>query len=224
MTDIDRGQTVPRLEPQQRRSREARARILAAAETLLREDGIDGFSMAAVGKVADMPVGNIYRRFEGKDDLLQALKDVVALRIREAVVKAVQGGDHCSLESYVTAFALAVGDVFSNDEALHRALFDPRVANRPMLETGQGVRQTIFGFFLGGLREHFPTMRDERLASAAKVAFSIITNAAIFKVRGSDPIMSGFSWAAVKSEYGMAAFAYLEKAVTDTPSYKMSPK
>lgn len=37
MTDIDRGLAAPRLEPQQRRSREARARILAATETLLRE-------------------------------------------------------------------------------------------------------------------------------------------------------------------------------------------
>lgn len=225
MTDIDPAQAAPKLEPQQRRSREARARILAAAETLLREDGIDGFSMVAVGKVAEMPVGNIYRRFEGRDDLLQALKDVVALRIREAVVTAVQGGNHCDLESYVTAFASAVGDVFSKDEELHKALFDPRVANRQMLETGQGVRATIFSFFLDGLRKHVPTMTDERLATAARVAFSIITNAAIFKVRGNDPIMTAFSWPEMKTEYGMAASAYVEKAVEHSrPDAERSPQ
>ena len=69
------------LRPQQERSRAALAKIVQAAEKILRKNGIDGFSMAAVAEAADLPVGNIYRRFKGKDELLQAIKhDVVANR------------------------------------------------------------------------------------------------------------------------------------------------
>ncbi|MGO7367607.1 TetR/AcrR family transcriptional regulator [Rhizobium ruizarguesonis] len=210
MTASEETTAPSRLAPQQKRSREARVRILEAAESLLRSEGLDGFSMAAVGKVAEMPVGNIYRRFEGRDDLLQALKDVVALRIREAVFRAVRDGHYSDLEAYVVAFSNAVGDVFSGDQELHRALFDPRVASRRMLETGQSVRSTIFGLFLAGLRPYLANLPEERLSSAARVAFSIITNAAILKVRGHDPIMNAFSWLEVKAEYGAAACAYLQ--------------
>ncbi len=73
------------LRPQQERSRAALAKIVQAAEKILRKDGIDGFSMAAVAEAADLPVGNIYRRFEGKDELLQAIKHDVTSRIEMAV-------------------------------------------------------------------------------------------------------------------------------------------
>jgi len=73
------------LRPQQERSRAALAKIVQAAEKILRKDGIDGFSMAAVAESADLPVGNIYRRFKGKDELLQAIKHDVTSRIEMAV-------------------------------------------------------------------------------------------------------------------------------------------
>lgn len=212
MTNIDDCQQGSRLVPQQRRSREARARILAAAEALLREEGLDGFSMAAVAKLAGMPVGNIYRRFEGKEDILQALKDIVAVRIGNAVTAAVQEAAHMPLAAYVDAFADAVVRVFSGDEDLHRALFDPRVASRRMLETGQTVRTRIYGLFLDGIRPRLAGVPETRLEAAVKVAFSIITNAALTKVRGQDPIMSGFGWEDVRTQYAAAAIAYLESA------------
>ena len=68
MTTIEASAHV--LKPQQRRSRAALARIVEAAEHLLRTNSIADFSMAAVAEAAGMPVGNIYRRFRGKDDLL----------------------------------------------------------------------------------------------------------------------------------------------------------
>ena len=75
------------LRPQQRRSRAALARIVRAAEQLLRTSGIDDFSMAAVAQAAGMPVGNIYRRFRGKDELIQAIKEDVIARIEDAVTQ-----------------------------------------------------------------------------------------------------------------------------------------
>ncbi|WP_420832181.1 helix-turn-helix domain-containing protein [Rhizobium cauense] len=51
---------------------------MAAAEIVLRDKGVDGFSMAAVATAANMPVGNIYRRFDGKELLTWVIgQDIV---------------------------------------------------------------------------------------------------------------------------------------------------
>jgi len=208
MTKLDQ-QPSSRLAPQQNRSRETRARIIAAADSLLREQGVDGFSIAGIASSTGIPIGNIYRRFEGKDDILQALKDAVASRIAVAVSSAVQTSSKHDLSSFVEAFADAIMGVFSSDEELHRALFDPRVASPKMLETGQNVRATIYSHFRTGLSSHIRELDSEVIETASKVAFSIITNAALTKVRGQDPVMRDFTWADIKREYSRAAVAYL---------------
>jgi hypothetical protein len=48
------------LRPQ--RSRVALAKIVQAAEEILRKNCIDVFSTAAIGEDADLPIGNTYRR------------------------------------------------------------------------------------------------------------------------------------------------------------------
>jgi hypothetical protein len=61
------------LRPRQQRSREALAKIVQAAEHILRTDGPDGFSIAAVARTSGLPTANIYRRFRFKEDILLAL-------------------------------------------------------------------------------------------------------------------------------------------------------
>lgn len=198
-----------KLAPQQKRSREARDRIMVAAEELLRREGVDGFSMAGVGEAAGLPVGNIYRRFEGRDDLLQAIKEVVAARIRDAVFASVHDGGHRDLAEFVKSFTLAIGDAFSRDEMLHRALFDPRVESSSMLVTGKFTKSTNFGLFLEGIRQYMPKLSEERLTAAAKVAFSIVVNAVLQKVRGVDVVLMDMEWDDLISEFGAAATSYL---------------
>lgn len=43
---------------------------LTAAAGMLREQGLAGPSMIAVSEAAGVPIGNIYRRFRGKEDIL----------------------------------------------------------------------------------------------------------------------------------------------------------
>jgi AcrR family transcriptional regulator len=216
MTKLD-PKPPSRLAPQQNRSRETRARILAAADTLLRAQGVDGFSIGGIASLAGIPIGNIYRRFEGKDDILQALKDAVANRIAAAVSSAVKTQSDRDLQSYVEGFADAVIGVFSSDEELHRALFDPRVASPKMLETGQNARSTIYSQFSSGLSTHLAGLEGEAAETAAKVVFSIITNAALTKVRGQDPIMRHFAWDEVRRQYSLAAIAYLRELQSARP-------
>ena len=53
--------------PQQARSRAALQRLLASAEYVLVNGGIDGFTIARVAEHAGVSVGGVYRRFEGKE-------------------------------------------------------------------------------------------------------------------------------------------------------------
>src|SRR5258708_37772993 len=75
------------LKPQQDRSRAALSRIVNASQQLLKTSGLDGFSMAAVAEAAGLPVGNIYRRFRGKDDLLQPIHEAAIARLEDAVAE-----------------------------------------------------------------------------------------------------------------------------------------
>jgi AcrR family transcriptional regulator len=59
--------------PQQARSRRTLERMLAAALDLLRSDGPDALTVAAITRGARTSVGSFYARFEGKDDLLRYL-------------------------------------------------------------------------------------------------------------------------------------------------------
>src|ERR1700684_2069614 len=103
------------LRPQQRRS-------LAARERLLRTSGIDDFSMAAVAQAASMPVGNIYRRFRSKDELIQAIKEDVIARIEDAVTQRLSQERFRDIPSLIDGFVGAVSEAFSSDESVHRFL------------------------------------------------------------------------------------------------------
>lgn len=205
----DASGTADRLAPQQKRSREAREKIIVAAEAVLRSAGVDGFSMAAVAAVAGMPIGNIYRRFEGKDDLLLAMKDIVSSRIRNGIAERLAVGKHDSLRGFFTAFAGAVEMAFARDEHLNRTLYDPRLVNPNLAKSGQIARTSIFELFDSGLGPYLGNLGEQTRPLVTKVAFSIIMNAAAFKVRDNDPISAGISWPELAGEFGDSAFWYV---------------
>jgi AcrR family transcriptional regulator len=83
------------LRPRQQRSREALAKIVQAAEHILRTDGPDGFSIAAVAHTSGLPIANIYRRFRFREDILLALKDDITARVDRAVMEKVRNHFTC---------------------------------------------------------------------------------------------------------------------------------
>ena len=114
------------LRPRQQRSREALAKIVQAAEHILRTEGPDGFSIAAVAHTSGLPIANIYRRFRFKEDILLALKDDITARVDRAVMKKV-GNHFARVEDFISDFVLAMVNAFAQDENIHRALLDSRV-------------------------------------------------------------------------------------------------
>src|ERR1700737_2844750 len=126
------------LRPQQERSRAALAKIVQAAEKILRKSGIDGFSMAAVAEAADLPIGNIYRRFKGKDELLQAIKHDVTSRIEMAVAARLSQQQFSDIPTLVRALVGAASKTFASDETLYRIVFDSPPQNPVLNQIGWG--------------------------------------------------------------------------------------
>ncbi|WP_203430668.1 TetR/AcrR family transcriptional regulator [Rhizobium sp. BG4] len=189
---------------------------MAAAEAVLRDGGADGFSMAAVSAAADMPIGNIYRRFESKDDLLQAIKDVVSGRITNGIAECLTASRHDTLQEFFTAFAGAVALIFARDEHLNRTLYDPRLANLNLARSGQAARSSIFEIFQSGLDGYLVGLDERAKTPVTRVSFSIVMNAAAFKVRDNDPISAGISWPELAAEFGGAAYSYVMSQLKPT--------
>jgi AcrR family transcriptional regulator len=132
------------LRPQQERSRAALAKIVQAAEKILRKKRHRRFSMAAIAEAADLPVGNTYRRSKGKDELLQKVKHDVTSRIKEAVAGRLSQQEFSDIPRLVRGFVEAASKTFADDETLYQIMFDSRTRNSALNQIGSSGRRRIF--------------------------------------------------------------------------------
>lgn len=98
------------------RSQAQRARILDAAEKCFTAEGIHAASMATVANTAEMSVGLIYRYFESKSDIVQALIEQEVEETRVAFKEI--GSSDDLLDDLLDAFepwrrASAKGDIIN---------------------------------------------------------------------------------------------------------------
>jgi AcrR family transcriptional regulator len=200
------------LRPQQRRSRAALAKIVEAAEQLLRTSSIDDFSMAAVAQAAGLPVGNIYRRFRGKDELIQAIKEDVIARIEDAVTERLSRARFRDIPSLIHGFVGAVSEVFSSDESVHRFL-SSRSGDPVLCQIGSSGRRRIFLYYRDALLPLLPHESAERAELLVRVSFHLLAAAMVGKACGDDQTLTDLSWNVLGAEISTAAIAYLQASV-----------
>jgi AcrR family transcriptional regulator len=202
------------LRPRQERSRAALAKIVQAAEKILRKDGIDGFSMAAVAEAADLPVGNIYRRFKGKDELLQAIKHDVTSRIEVAVAERLSKQEFSDIPSLVRAFVGAASKTFASDETLYRIVFESRTRNPVLNQIGLSGRRRVSAAYREALLPFLDSVPKARAELLVRVSFHLLASAIVGKARVDDGALTDLSWNVLGSEIGTAAIAYLETSIS----------
>lgn len=83
-----------------------RGRILDAAERMVRAEGFDAMSVAAIAREAGIGKGAVYREFTAKRDILDALLQRGTARMADAVAHA--AGPHPSLSVLYRATAAAL--------------------------------------------------------------------------------------------------------------------
>ena len=202
------------LRPQQGRSRAALAKIVQAAERILRKNGIDGFSMAAVAEAADLPIGNIYRRFKGKDDLLQAIKHDVTSRIEVAVAERLSKREFSDIPSLVRALVGAASKTFASDETLYQIVFNSRTRNPVLNQIGLSGRRRVFAAYREALLPFLGSVPKSRAELLVRVSFHLLAAAIVGKARVEDGALTDLSWNVLGSEIGTAAIAYLETSIS----------
>ncbi len=196
------------LRPQQGRSRAALARIVEAAEQLLRTNSIDDFSMAAVAQAAGMPVGNIYRRFRSKDELIQAIQEDVVARIEDAVTERLSREQFRDIPSLIHGFVGVVSEAFSSDESVHRFL-SSRSGDPVLCEIGSSGRRRIFLYYRDALLPLLPHESAERAELLVRVSFHLLAAAITGKACADDQTLTDLSWSVLGAEISTAAIAYL---------------
>lgn len=158
--------------PQQARSREALRKLLTAAEEVLAEVGYEECTMVAVAERAGVSVGSIYRRFEGRDQLLAVLKDRMANDLEARIVAAVDAAPK-NLDDVIRAYVHALAVAFSHDSAVLPDLFGRR-DRRNLSDRGQAALETAFDFFASATEPYWSTIERTDVSYAVRVAVETI--------------------------------------------------
>jgi AcrR family transcriptional regulator len=108
----------------QSRSRETRARILAAAESEFAKKGYDGARLADIAEEAGCSVGTVYFRFKDKSALFQAIAESFADDARESLKTVLQISAPLEASVLIRQFVAGTAQNFRRHKGLFRAIVE----------------------------------------------------------------------------------------------------
>lgn len=196
--------------PQQARSREALRKLMTAAEEVLADVGYEDFSMAAVAERARISVGSIYRRFEGREQLLAALKERVYTDLEARIVAAVDAAPK-SLDGITRAYVHAFAVAFSNESAVLPDLFGRR-DRRDLSDRGQAALEAGYDFFAAATKPYWSTIERSDVNYAVRIAAETIVASCVhraMRARGAPGKFSVEDWIRDADQLTDMVLAYL---------------
>ena len=190
--------------PQQDRSRRALARVLTAAENVLVAQGIDDFTMSAVAEQADVSVGAIYRRFEGRDQLLQAVNDQLLAKMEQNLAAALNTAPH-DLAGVVRALVGAAVDDLSHNRAFP-VLYGPGNALTPRVHDAITTRRRLF---LDAVEPYLGEVRRSDARQAVVVVQAMVTGTCVHRASQGPGVDDGLTWNTFAEQVEQMAMTYL---------------
>ncbi|WIX77194.1 TetR/AcrR family transcriptional regulator [Amycolatopsis carbonis] len=192
--------------PQQARSRESLQKVLAAAERVLADGGIEEFTVGAVADQAGLSVGAIYRRFSGKDQLLYAVKDDLLGRLETTVGDALRSPVP-GLHGTVAAFTEALAQTFTRHGRVFPELLDAqRTEGR---DRGLQAMATIQRTFVDAAEPCLAEIRRPDRALALRMAARTIIGSCVHRAASGRFWPDDLTWSTWATETGEMALAYL---------------
>ncbi|MFE3175061.1 TetR/AcrR family transcriptional regulator [Amycolatopsis sp. NPDC059090] len=185
--------------PQQARSRASLQKVLAAAEKVLAVQGLESFTVAAVATQAGMSVGAIYRRFEGKEQLLYAVKDQLLSQLEVAVRDALRSAPP-DLRSIFDAFVAALARTFQEHDRIFPELLDAQRSD------GRDRGLAALSAIQDALLEAVSSLTE---SSEARMAARTIIGACVHRAATSRFWPDDRSWETWAAEAAEMALAYL---------------
>lgn len=117
-----------RREPVQERSRRTVARILAAAEAIVAQDGVDAASTRAIARRAGVSAPSLYRFFDDRDAILDALLESLLTELEAATEQAEAAFAGTSIEDFVCSEMELHVSYYERHPSLVRLWFGGRVS------------------------------------------------------------------------------------------------
>ncbi|MEW2166506.1 TetR/AcrR family transcriptional regulator [Streptomyces sp. NPDC007084] len=173
MTD-EHDRPAPYREPRQARSAATLARVLQAAEDLASSVGIEDMTITGVAERAGVSVGTIYRRFEDKEQLVNALTERMLDRREEYVAERLSSAEP-SLSGVMDAYAHALLESFEDGGNFFPQLLRARGTKPP--DRGLRTITVIHRLLLDAAAPYMDQIRRADPASALDTAARAVLGA-----------------------------------------------
>jgi AcrR family transcriptional regulator len=180
--------------------------VLAAAEDVLAADGFDEFTMTAVAERAGVSVGAIYRRFDGREQLLAAVKDRLLSRLEEDLAERLSTADS-SLEGVVNAFATTIAEAFAAGGPAWPDLL--RSEGKPLQDRGREALGSVRQLFEQASENFGGEVRRSDSAAALAAEERMITGALIHQASMKSSARDNFPMQEYARQLSDMAVAYL---------------
>ncbi len=176
--------------PQQERSRQMLAKLLHATICVLDEEGLEGATIPAIAKAADVAAASVYRRFADKDALIRAaLKDVLQSSAR--ALEQSLSPDRFTGKPIAKAVGALLASIYSQYKA-HPKLISAinRFSTRPEEKDFEGFATHIFaGNFQMMVHALSKCSGLEGVrGKEAKIQFALMTIVSAIEVKVLEPV------------------------------------
>ena len=183
---------------------------MAAAEQVLARDGADGFTVAAVAALSRVSIGGIYRRFDGRDTLLLAVKHRVLSELGDKVSVAADGA--ASLDEAVERFTRGLALGLKEQARVIEGVITSLAGDERQAESSREFIAELRGAFLRQCLPHVPPeMADpERVLGVAGevIRRSLMYHALAYRRGTSEP-----SFEHLAEDLIVVAMSYLKAAI-----------
>ncbi len=193
--------------PRQARSRAALQRLLASAEHVLINDGPEELTIARVAEHAGVSVGGVYRRFAGKEQLIDAVKQALVERLEQSAAAALENAEP-SLEGVVNALATALSETLNEIARLIPAILaGGRTADPP--EEGLRTLISLQRRFFDAAAPYRGQIRHPNPDAALDMTFRTVIGAAAHRAATSPWLPDDLTWQQWAGEIADMTAAYL---------------
>ncbi|MEU8791378.1 TetR/AcrR family transcriptional regulator [Streptomyces sp. NPDC048643] len=205
MTD-EHDRPAPYREPRQARSAATLARVLRAAEDIVASSGLEEMTISGVADRAGVSVGTIYRRFEDKEQLINALTERMLDRREEYVAERLSKAEP-SLSGVMDAYAHALLESFADSSSLFPELL--RVRGTKSLDRGARTITAVHRLLLEAAAPYVDQIRRSDPEAALDTAARAILGACFHNSVRPDPASGEAAQRRYADELGDMAMAYL---------------
>lgn len=193
-------------EPRQARSAETLARVLRAAEEIASSSGLEEMTISAVAERAGVAVGSIYRRFEGKEQLVTALAERMLEQREEYVAERLRAAEP-SLPGVMDAYAHALLESFAAGGDLFPELL--RAKGTGALDRGARTITEIHRLLLEAAAPYAQEIRRSDPDAALDTVARAVLGACFHNSVRPDPATGEAARRRYADELGDMAVAYL---------------